>query len=300
MKPFLSRARAAGLAATGLTGTLETQTRSQIRAARHPGQRQLLAELPLPQEPDPGWGGAQSRGRGPGGGGPAVTSGGQRRAEAVAEPPPAAAAPHPPAAGQFQPAPRVGARAPSPGPAMGLTVSALFSRIFGKKQMRILMGPEVGLDAAGKTTILYKLKLGEIVTTIPTIGFNVETVEYKNICFTVWDVGGQDKIRPLWRHYFQNTQGLIFVVDSNDRERVQESADELQKMLQEDELRDAVLLVFANKQDMPNAMPVSELTDKLGLQHLRSRTWYVQATCATQGTGLYDGLDWLSHELSKR
>uniref|UniRef100_A0A8C3GDK7 ADP ribosylation factor 5 n=1 Tax=Cairina moschata TaxID=8855 RepID=A0A8C3GDK7_CAIMO len=166
-----------------------------------------------------------------------------------------------------------------------------------RKQMRILM---VGLDAAGKTTILYKLKLGEIVTTIPTIGFNVETVEYKNICFTVWDVGGQDKIRPLWRHYFQNTQGLIFVVDSNDRERVQESADELQKMLQEDELRDAVLLVFANKQDMPNAMAVSELTDKLGLQALRSRTWYVQATCATQGTGLYDGLDWLSHELSKR
>ncbi|KAF1455663.1 ARF5 factor, partial [Cochlearius cochlearius] len=134
----------------------------------------------------------------------------------------------------------------------------------------------------------------------PPAGFNVETVEYKNICFTVWDVGGQDKIRPLWRHYFQNTQGLIFVVDSNDRERVQESADELQKMLQEDELRDAVLLVFANKQDMPNAMAVSELTDKLGLQTLRSRTWYVQATCATQGTGLYDGLDWLSHELSKR
>lgn len=64
----------------------------------------------------------------------------------------------------------------------------------------------VGLDAAGKTTILYKLKLGEVVTTIPTIGFNVETVEYKNISFTVWDVGGQDKIRPLWRHYFQNTQ----------------------------------------------------------------------------------------------
>lgn len=89
----------------------------------------------------------------------------------------------------------------------------------------------VGLDAAGKTTILYKLKLGEIVTTIPTIGFNVETVEYKNICFTVWDVGGQDKIRPLWRHYFQNTQGLIFVVDSNDRERITEAEKELQNMV---------------------------------------------------------------------
>jgi small GTP-binding protein len=128
------------------------------------------------------------------------------------------------------------------------------------------------LDAAGKTTILYKLKLGEIVTTIPTIGFNVETVEYKNICFTVWDVGGQDKIRPLWRHYFQNTQGLIFVVDSNDRERIVEAKQELHNMLAEDELREAVLLVFANKQDLPNAMTAAELTDRLGLNELRNRT----------------------------
>ncbi|MEE6526744.1 hypothetical protein FKM82_027556, partial [Ascaphus truei] len=88
--------------------------------------------------------------------------------------------------------------------AMGNIFGNLLKSLIGKKEMRILM---VGLDAAGKTTILYKLKLGEIVTTIPTIGFNVETVEYKNISFTVWDVGGQDKIRPLWRHYFQNTQG---------------------------------------------------------------------------------------------
>ncbi|KAG1327649.1 ADP-ribosylation factor [Cocos nucifera] len=175
---------------------------------------------------------------------------------------------------------------------MGLTFTKLFSRLFAKKEMRILM---VGLDAAGKTTILYKLKLGEIVTTIPTIGFNVETVEYKNISFTVWDVGGQDKIRPLWRHYFQNTQGLIFVVDSNDRDRVVEARDELHRMLNEvhflskidqiffvsdfayrdmqDELRDAVLLVFANKQDLPNAMNAAEITDKLGLHSLRQRHW---------------------------
>merc|ERR1712136_617997 len=181
------------------------------------------------------------------------------------------------------------------GKTMGLSISSLFNRLFAKKQMRILM---VGLDAAGKTTILYKLKLGEIVTTIPTIGFNVETVEYKNISFTVWDVGGQDKIRPLWRHYYQNTQGLIFVVDSSDRERIQESHDELHKMLNEDELRDAIVLVFANKQDLPNALSVTELTEKLGLNQLR-RKWYVQAACATQGTGLYEGLDWLSAELSK-
>ncbi|KAG6415284.1 hypothetical protein SASPL_122690 [Salvia splendens] len=158
----------------------------------------------------------------------------------------------------------------------------------------------VGLDAAGKTTILYKLKLGEIVTTIPTIGFNVETVEYKNISFTVWDVGGQDKIRPLWRHYFQNTQGLIFVVDSNDRDRVVEARDELHRMLNEDELRDAVLLVFANKQDLPNAMNAAEITDKLGLHSLRQRHWYIQSTCATSGEGLYEGLDWLSNNIANK
>ncbi|KAI4966665.1 hypothetical protein ZWY2020_037670 [Hordeum vulgare] len=183
------------------------------------------------------------------------------------------------------------------GEEMGLTFTKLFSRLFAKKEMRILM---VGLDAAGKTTILYKLKLGEIVTTIPTIGFNVETVEYKNISFTVWDVGGQDKIRPLWRHYFQNTQGLIFVVDSNDRDRVVEARDELHRMLNEDELRDAVLLVFANKQDLPNAMNAAEITDKLGLHSLRQRHWYIQSTCATTGEGLYEGLDWLSSNIANK
>ncbi|KAH0949669.1 hypothetical protein HN011_009958 [Eciton burchellii] len=127
--------------------------------------------------------------------------------------------------------------------------------------------------------------------------FNVETVEYKNISFTVWDVGGQDKIRPLWRHYFQNTQGLIFVVDSNDRERIGEAREELMRMLAEDELRDAVLLIFANKQDLPNAMNAAEITDKLGLHSLRNRNWYIQATCATSGDGLYEGLDWLSNQL---
>ncbi|KAI9800773.1 MAG: Arf GTPase arf1 [Piccolia ochrophora] len=178
---------------------------------------------------------------------------------------------------------------------MGFQISKVLDKLWGKKEMRILM---VGLDAAGKTTILYKLKLGEIVTTIPTIGFNVETVEYKNIQFTVWDVGGQDKIRPLWRHYFQNTQGIIFVVDSNDRERIKpEARDELQRMLNEDELRDAQLLVFANKQDLPNAMPAAEITDKLGLHSLRQRSWFIQSTCATSGDGLYEGLDWLSNAL---
>merc|ERR1711937_503398 len=180
---------------------------------------------------------------------------------------------------------------------MGLTVSNLLNRLFAKREMRILM---VGLDAAGKTTILYKLKLGEIVTTIPTIGFNVETVEYKNISFTVWDVGGQDKIRPLWCHYYQGTQGLIFVVDSNDRDRIEDAKEEMNKMLNEDEMRDAALLVFANKQDLPNAMPAAEVTEKLGLHNMRNRQWFIQSACATTGDGLYEGLDWLSRTLGSK
>ncbi|KAK3536565.1 hypothetical protein QTP86_013759 [Hemibagrus guttatus] len=180
---------------------------------------------------------------------------------------------------------------------MGNFFTALLFRLRESRPVRILM---VGLDAAGKTTVLYKLKLGEVVTTIPTLGFNVEKVDYKNISFTVWDVGGQDVIRRLWRHYYQNTMGLIFVVDSSDRERIQDAALELQNMLEEDELRDAAVLVLANKQDLPNAMPVHEMTEKLGLHALKGRSWYVQSTCAVIGTGLYEGLDWMVEQMSKR
>lgn len=89
------------------------------------------------------------------------------------------------------------------------------------------------------------------MTTIPTVGFNVESVTYKNVKFNVWDVGGQDKIRPLWRHYYSGTQGLIFVVDSSDTARVEEARSELHKIINDREMKDALLLVFANKQDIP-------------------------------------------------
>lgn len=97
---------------------------------------------------------------------------------------------------------------------MGNNFTEIFGDLFKRKDMRVLM---LGLDQAGKTTILYKLKLGEVVSCIPTIGFNVETVEVGKCNFTVWDVGGQDKIRPLWRHYYPNTQAVVFVIDSTDK-----------------------------------------------------------------------------------
>ena len=137
----------------------------------------------------------------------------------------------------------------------------------------------------------------------------METVEYKNIKFTMWDVGGQDKIRPLWRHYYKGTDAVIFVVDSNDQERIDDSSgqnasmpasEELHSMLQDDELRNAVLLVLANKQDLPRAMSVDEVTQRLSLNSLRNRSWYIQGSCGTSGEGVFQGLDWLSETLAKR
>ena len=123
---------------------------------------------------------------------------------------------------------------------------------------------------------------------------NVETVQHKNVDFTVWDVGGQDKIRRLWHHYYLGTNAVIFVVDSNDRERVEEAREELNQVMAADELRDAKLLVLANKQDLPHAMTASEVADKLSLHKLRSRQWYIQACSATTGDGVCEGIDWLS------
>jgi small GTP-binding protein len=152
----------------------------------------------------------------------------------------------------------------------------------------------LGLDAAGKTTILYKFKVGEVVTTIPTIGFNVETVEYKKVTFQVWDVGGQDKIRKLWRHYYSGSTGVIFVVDASDKERMNLARQEMMSVLDTEEMRGVPLLVYANKQDLPGSMTSSEVADKLHLYDIRDRQWFIQAATAITGTGLYEGLDWMA------
>ena len=177
---------------------------------------------------------------------------------------------------------------------MGNWIASIFGGF--KEEKRILM---LGLDAAGKTTILYKLKLGEVEHTIPTIGFNVESVQYKNIEFCVWDVGGQRKLRSLWRHYYENTDGLIFIVDSVDKERFTEAKRTLQDILSNDLMRDVPVLIYANKQDMPNAHNASKIADVMGMQYLKNKT-YIQPTSALTGDGLYEGLDWLSTALNAK
>ena len=179
---------------------------------------------------------------------------------------------------------------------MGFIFSKFFSLI-SKRDARILM---IGLDAAGKTSILYQLKMAELVKTIPTIGFNVEMLDYKGLKLTIWDVGGQDKIRILWKHYYQNTDGIIFVVDSNDKERLEKVRETLALCLIEEELKDAALLIFANKQDLHVAVSPNELTEILEMGKINNRRWLVQGSSATTGQGLKEGLDWLANSLLKK
>lgn len=179
---------------------------------------------------------------------------------------------------------------------MGQIFRKLFDSFFGSREMKVVM---LGLDAAGKTTILYKLHIGEVLSTVPTIGFNVEKVQYKNVQFTVWDVGGQEKLRPLWKHYFSTTDGLIYVVDSLDRERIRKATAEFQAIVNDPLMRNSIILVFANKQDMKGAMTPAEVCEALGLFNLRNRRWHIQGTCATKGEGLYEGLDWLASTLKE-
>ncbi|PSS21069.1 ADP-ribosylation factor like [Actinidia chinensis var. chinensis] len=130
-----------------------------------------------------------------------------------------------------------------------------------------------------------------------TIGFNVETVQYNNIKFQVWDLGGQTSIRPYWRCYFPNTQAVIYVVDSSDTDRLVIAKDEFHAILEEEELKGAVALIFANKQDLPGALDAAAVTEALELHKIKNRQWAIFKTSAIKGEGLFEGLDWLSNTL---
>jgi len=159
------------------------------------------------------------------------------------------------------------------------------------KESKVLM---IGLDSSGKTTLLYKLKLGEVVTTVPTIGFNVETVNCPaaQTAVTFWDVGGQDRIRPLWKHYYELQKAIIYVVDSNDSGRLEEAKKELWNVLRDVNFS-IPLLVLCNKQDLPNAMSLEQIKTGLDLYTLSSR-WDAIPCCAITGDGLNEALTWIA------
>jgi small GTP-binding protein len=162
----------------------------------------------------------------------------------------------------------------------------------------------VGLDNAGKTTILNHLKKDRDVVstvaehTIPTIGYNVETIQYKQVSFTLYDCGGQQKVRHLWRQFYQDANCVIFVVDLNDKDRIEEAREELHNMMSDELLKNASLLVYANKSDLPNAISENELCSALRLREMTGRTWFVQKSVATTGLGIFDGLEWINRALN--
>ena len=180
---------------------------------------------------------------------------------------------------------------------MGVLFSRIWNNMFGSKEHKIVI---VGLNNAGKTTILYHWHLGEAIKTQPTIGGNVEDVNFRNLKFTVWDLGGQEALRTSWHLYYSGVSAVVVVVDSSERERLPTVREELLRMIAHPDLQSSVVLVFANKQDIPGAMGAAEVSACLGLDQVTTHEWHIQACCALTGAGLWEGMTWISERMKVR
>ncbi|CAH1992818.1 unnamed protein product [Acanthoscelides obtectus] len=185
------------------------------------------------------------------------------------------------------------------GASMGKNASLLDALPSGQGTLHVVM---LGLDSAGKTTALYRLKFDQYLNTVPTIGFNCEKVKGMVGKAKVWDVGGQEKLRPLWKSYTRCTDGIVFVLDSVDVERMEEAKMELIRTVKAPENSSVPILVLANKQDLPGAREPRELEKLLGLTELGhgGHQWHVQPACAITGDGLHEGLEVLYEMILKR
>ncbi|XP_073125835.1 ADP-ribosylation factor-like protein 2 [Henckelia pumila] len=167
-----------------------------------------------------------------------------------------------------------------------------------EKEMRILM---VGLDNSGKTTIVLKINGEDTSVISPTLGFNIKTINYQKYTLNIWDVGGQKTIRSYWRNYFEQTDGLIWVVDSSDIRRLNDCKYELDNLLKEERLSGASLLIFANKQDIQGSLSPDEIAKVLNLEAMdKTRHWRIVGCSAYTGEGLLEGFDWLVQDIASR
>ncbi|XP_040054140.1 ADP-ribosylation factor-like protein 3 [Gasterosteus aculeatus] len=165
-----------------------------------------------------------------------------------------------------------------------------------EREVRLLL---LGLDNSGKTTLLKQLAEEDISHIAPTQGFNIKSVQSSGFKLNVWDIGGQPKVRPYWKNYFENTDVLIYVIDSSDRKTLEETSLELFELLEEEKLAAVPLLIFANKQDLATATPTSELVECLHLHTIRDRMWQLQACSAVTAQGLQDGMTWVCKNIKK-
>mgnify|MGYP003592826655 CR=1 FL=1 len=173
-----------------------------------------------------------------------------------------------------------------------------FRNLFGgAKDMKIVM---LGLNNAGKTTLLYKLNLGEVIQTAPTTSFNTETVTHDSVKFQVWDLAGQSGIRPYWKSYYPGSSGVVFVIDATDRDRLKTSVEEFTTLLTETELAKASILVLANKSDLEGGMNAEEISDALKLSELKDREWGIYKTSALTGEGLKEAFSWLAQSVKSK
>lgn len=165
------------------------------------------------------------------------------------------------------------------------------------REMRVLF---LGLDNAGKTTILKKLNNEDISGISPTLGFNIKTLLRGQYALNIWDVGGQKTLRPYWRNYFESTDAVVWVVDSSDHLRTKDCAEELRGLLQEERLAGATLLVFANKQDLTGSLTLEQIRDSLDLPAIKSHKWSIHPCSAVTGQGLDEGMDWVVAQVAQR
>ncbi|KAM7542652.1 hypothetical protein Aperf_G00000016061 [Anoplocephala perfoliata] len=166
-----------------------------------------------------------------------------------------------------------------------------------EKEIRVLI---LGLDNAGKTTIVKKFNGEDISTIAPTLGFSINTLEYMGYRLNAWDVGGQHSLRSYWRNYFETTDALIWVVDSSDRLRLDDCREELSKLLVEERLVGATLLVLANKQDLQGALKPAEIADALNLREITTHHWCIYGCSAITGENLLESVAWLIRDVSSR
>ena len=158
----------------------------------------------------------------------------------------------------------------------------------------------LGLDNAGKSTILRKLVDQEVDSIAPTQGFNIKSITADGFKLNVWDIGGQKSIRPYWRNYFNSTDAIIYVIDAADRRRMEEAGIELQQLLDEELLAGVPLLIYANKQDLINALSPAEIIAGLNLHAIRDRQWQIIGCSAKSGENLSDGVEFIVSELNEK
>ncbi|KAJ9628733.1 hypothetical protein H2203_002635 [Taxawa tesnikishii (nom. ined.)] len=165
------------------------------------------------------------------------------------------------------------------------------------KEMRVLM---LGLDNAGKTTIVKSI-LGEDINSVsPTLGFIIKTIDWDGYKLNIWDVGGQKTLRTYWKNYFEKTDTLIWVVDATDRERIDDCRQELAGLLMQERLMGASLLVLKNKSDVPGSMDEAEIRQALQLDSIKTHRWYIMACSAVTGLNLREAMTWVVQEAKER